>query len=109
MLEQKIDDHHVFPQRYLKDGMPDITATLRDCVLNRTLIDKATNVRILKRPPSDYLVEIEGAIGKEPLRRVLESHLLPWEDDSPLRSDNFEVFIKHRQNTIGQKIAEVTE
>jgi len=55
MLDEKIDDHHVFPQRYLAESMPDVSGTLRDCVLNRTLIDKKTNIRISKRPPSDYL------------------------------------------------------
>jgi hypothetical protein len=109
MLEEKIDDHHVFPQGYINDNMTNISATLRDCVLNRTLIDKKTNLHISKRPPSDYLTEIEKAIGEEALRNLLRSHLLPSGKESPLQNDQFEQFIKVRQYAISKKIQEVTE
>ncbi len=61
--DKKIDDHHVFPQAYLEEHRPDVTHLLRDCVLNRTLIDKETNIRISRRAPSDYLTEIRTTIG----------------------------------------------
>ena len=109
MLEEKIDDHHVFPQGYIKENITNISATLRDCVLNRTLIDKETNLRISKRPPSGYLTEIEEAIGEEALRDLLRSHLLPSGKESPLQNDQFEQFIKVRQYAISKKIQEVTE
>lgn len=109
MLEEKIDDHHVFPQGYIKENMPNISATLRDCVLNRTLIDKQTNLRISKRPPSGYLTEIKEAIGEEALRDLLRSHLLPSGKESPLQNDQFEQFIRVRQYAISKKIQEVTE
>jgi hypothetical protein len=54
MADEGIDDHHVFPAAYLdqKGGTP---PRLRDCVLNRTLIDRTTNQMISDRAPSDYL------------------------------------------------------
>jgi len=108
MLEEKIEDHHVFPQSYINDNMPNTSTTLRDCVLNRTLIDKQTNGSIGKRPPSVYLAEIEEAIGEEQLRDLLRSHLLPSGKESPLMTDQFEQFIKVRQHHISKKILEVT-
>ncbi len=109
MLEEKIDDHHVFPQGFLNENIPDISGTERDCVLNRTLIDKITNIRIGKRRPSDYLKEIENTIGEEPLNKLLKSHLLPWDETSPLKNDNFKLFLKYRMAMIARKIMEATK
>jgi hypothetical protein len=106
--EKRIDDHHVFPQKYLKEAPEDVTGTLRDCVLNKTLIDRETNIRIGKRAPSDYLNEVAGLIGDDALRGLLKSHLVPPEPDSPLMRDSFEGFLDARERLIGGKIEEVT-
>jgi hypothetical protein len=108
VTEKKIDDHHVFPQGYLSEQHPQVTTVLRDCVLNRTLIDKETNIRIGKRAPSDYLREIEDKVGVGPMSIVLESHLLPREAESCLRKDDFDAFVKDRQESIAGQIREVT-
>jgi hypothetical protein len=108
MLEEKIDDHHVFPQKYLSDSFPNISTVERDAVLNRTLIDKITNIHIGKRAPSDYLTEIGTALGAGKLEKLLRSHLIPSADDSPLVQDNFEEFLKQRQELIASQIDEVT-
>jgi hypothetical protein len=108
MLEKKIDDHHVFPQAYLSERQPGVGNVLRDCVLNRTLIDKETNIRIGKRAPSDYLQAIEDSIGVGPLSLILESHLLPRETESCLRQDDFTSFIAVRQQAIAEQVVEAT-
>jgi hypothetical protein len=49
--EEGIDDHHVFPAKFLEStGVT--SARTRDCVLNRTLIDRTTNQIISARAPS---------------------------------------------------------
>ena len=107
--EQQIDDHHVFPQRWLRDHEPTVTETLRDCVLNRTLIDKVTNIRIGKNAPSTYLAEIEKAHKKpKPVASILRSHLLPESQSGPLWKDDFEGFLTAREKTLSARIAEVT-
>lgn len=110
ILEQKIDDHHVFPQAYLASQMPTVDSVLRDCVLNRTLIDKATNIRIGKRAPSDYLGEIGGptGIGMDKLEELLRSHLLPSAPNASLRQDDFDRFLIEREQLIAKQIEEVT-
>lgn len=105
VLEEKIDDHHVFPRGYLGEAVDGATATLRDCILNRTLIDKKTNIRIGKKAPSAYLAEIAAEIGEPKLQDVLGSHLLPA---SPLRQDRFFDFLDARQEALARKIEEVT-
>ena len=107
VLEMKIDDHHVFPKGFLADSSENVTATLRDCVLNRTLIDKETNIRIGKKAPADYLAEIEETLGIERLDRVLQSHLLPGGTDSLLRKGRFSDFLDERQRLFAEKVEEV--
>lgn len=107
--EKKIDDHHVFPRGYLVDSGEVVTATLRDCVLNRTLIDKETNIRIGKKAPAVYLNEIEGELGAERLDQVLLSHLLPGGEASSLRDGRFPDFLDERQSRFAERIEEVTK
>lgn len=93
--QHRVDDHHVFPQAYLaKRGYTSPSA--RDCVLNRTLIDRTTNIRISDRAPSAYLAEMRQAL-KDDFRPLLASHVLPGDPDSPLLADDFEGFLDWRE------------
>lgn len=106
MEDEGIDDHHVFPAGYLEDrGVS--TARTRDCVLNRTLIDRTTNQMIGKRAPSDYLAEIRDTPGF-PFATVLASHALPSGPDSPLLRDDYESFLAWRQERLWGEIQRVT-
>lgn len=107
ILDEKIDDHHVFPQKYLADKKPEVKAVQRDCILNRTLIDRETNIRIGKKAPSKYLEEIKGALGTK-FTGLLASHLLPGAASSPLLKNDFEEFMSQREKLIWQQIQEVT-
>jgi hypothetical protein len=109
MLEQMVDDHHIFPYDYLKKkGVPE---RLRDCVLNRTLIDAKTNRRIGARAPSDYLGEIRQSL--KPVKdgsfqKLLESHLLPGGKGSPFWKDDFEGFLEWRKDAFWKEIKDLT-
>jgi hypothetical protein len=106
MAEEGIDDHHVFPAAYLERcGVA--PARLRDCVLNRTLIDRTTNQMISDRAPSDYLAEIKRTSGF-PFAPVLTSHGLPPAEGSPLLRDDYEAFLAWRQDQLWQEIRRVT-
>jgi hypothetical protein len=106
MAEEGIDDHHVFPAAYLeRRGVA--PARMRDCVLNRTLIDRTTNQMISDRAPSDYLVEIRNTPGF-PFETVLASHGLPAGADSPLLRDDYDAFLALRQERLWQEIRRVT-
>ena len=106
LLKQRIvDDHHIFPKAYLAEvsqGNPRFDTDEVDCVLNRTLIDKETNQRIGKNPPSVYLKVIRDELklhSGDPavLERILASHQLPSETDSPLWRDDFIGFCISRE------------
>ncbi len=106
MAEEGIDDHHVFPAAYLeRRGV--VPARLRDCVLNRTLIDRTTNQMIGDRAPSDYLAEIRKT--KDfPFEAMLSSHGLPSGVDSPLLRDEYEEFLVWRQARLWGEIQRAT-
>lgn len=104
--DHRVDDHHIFPQAYLSKhhGVP---AHLRDCVLNRTLIDRTTNIRISARPPSDYLAEMKKTL-KDDFEPLLESHTLPTDASSPLLEDRFEAFLDWREKALLAELEAVT-
>ena len=106
MAEDGIDDHHVFPAAYL-ERREIAPARRRDCVLNRTLIDRTTNQMIGARAPSDYLAEIRDTPGF-PFEEVLASHGLPAGADSPLLRDDYEAFLLRRQERLWREIQRVT-
>lgn len=100
----RVDDHHVFPRGYLKDIRQ---ANEVDSVLNHCLIDRQTNSRIGKKPPSAYLGEIRSALGDD-LDDVLASHCLPTGERSPLDSDDFDEFLSWRLEELADALAEQT-
>jgi hypothetical protein len=106
MREHSIDDHHIFPRAYLTKQA--VSERLRDCVLNRTLIDRQTNILISDNPPSHYLKEVRASLGIERLQDLLESHLLPAAETSPLWSDSFDAFLEARQEALWREIQRVT-
>lgn len=107
MTEQGIDDHHVFPSNYLETSKGIKSSRQRDCVLNRTLIDRTTNQMISDRAPSDYLAEIRKTPGF-PFEAVLSSHCLPTGANSPFWSNDYETYLGWREAKLWNEIKRVT-
>ncbi len=106
MQDNHVDDHHIFPNKYLERR--GVSPRQRDCVLNHTLIDRATNQSIGDRAPSLYLKEILTARGEPRFTELLESHLLPAGPASPFWSDDFDDFLAARQDAVWAEIQNVT-
>jgi hypothetical protein len=107
MAEQGIDDHHVFPSNYLETIKGIKSSRVRDCVLNRTLIDRTTNQMISDRAPSDYLDEIRKTSGF-PFDAVLTSHCLPIGENSPFWINDYEAYLVWREKRLWEEIKRVT-
>lgn len=107
MSDEGIDDHHIFPDNYLKQKKSISSSRLRDCILNRTLIDRTTNQMISNRAPSDYMAEIRNTEGF-PFDLVLKSHYLPIGDHSPFWNDDYNSFLEWRQKQLWEEIKRVT-
>lgn len=107
MADEGIDDHHVFPDNYLKEKKGITLSRARDCILNRTLIDRTTNQMISDRAPSNYMAEIRKTPGF-PFEKVLTSHCLPTGADSPFWTDDYNAFLVWREKRLWQEIKRVT-
>jgi hypothetical protein len=105
--EEDIDDHHVFPSQFLEVKKVIKTSQLRDCILNRTLIDRNTNHMISNHAPSDYFKAIRKT-PSFPFEKVLESHFLPSDKKSPLWTDDYETYLTWREKRLWDEIKRVT-
>ena len=97
---QAVDDHHIFPRKFLADSGYDDAI---DSVLNHTLIDKKTNIRISANRPSRYLHDMKDELADR-LSTVLSSHNLPPQEDGPLWQDQFEQFLEWRQGRLTEEL-----
>lgn len=107
VAEEEIDDHHIFPDHFLEKTLSIADWTRRNCILNRTLIDRTTNQLISARAPSDYMTEIRKE-REFPFDKVLSSHMLPTGGDAPFWKDDFESFIAWRQERLWAEIQRLT-
>jgi hypothetical protein len=99
-----VDDHHIFPAAYLAEqGL----SGQADTVLNHTLIDKLTNIRIGKKAPSVYLADMESEMSGV-LANVLSSHCLPAEKDGPLWRNDYDGFLAWRLERLVGELSLVT-
>jgi hypothetical protein len=105
IVGEEIDDHHVFPRKQLKKMKRDQVV---DSVLNHTLIDKLTNIRIGGNAPSKYLGDMEAELGPTKVRSILRSHELPPDHDGPLLQDRFEDFLAWREHQLARRLREAT-
>lgn len=107
-LDSKVDSHHIFAKEYLgKDYRgTDEGEEYVDCVANRALIPKITNIKIGKKPPSAYLGELSRT--NPNLSRCLQDHLIdPLVVDGRFDSA-FLDFLRLRSERMRQAVAEVT-
>ena len=102
-----VDDHHIFPDAHLRESGVE-SAKRRDCILNRTLIDRNTNQSLGKTSPSRYFGGMRERIGEPKFGQLLESHLLPTEPLSSLLTDDYDAFLNWRQEKLYAKIVSVT-
>ena len=101
----EVDDHHIFPADFLLSHKGIEKKSLRDCVLNRTLINRTTNQMISNKAPSRYLLELDHVRNAD---AIFASHLIPFGDSSPLLVDDYEEFLKQRSDLIMAEIERVT-
>src|SRR6185437_1953149 len=92
-FNDKIDIHHIFPQKWCKDkGIPVRTF---NSIVNKTPLSKGSNIAIGGNAPSIYLRRIEQkhGISSEMLEEILRSHLI---EPAHLRADDFDAFFEQR-------------
>ncbi|WP_052735466.1 DUF262 domain-containing protein [Methanosarcina sp. 1.H.A.2.2] len=116
---QELDDHHIFPQKYLENKLVKENV---NSILNKTLITGKTNGRISRKAPATYLSEMleinHNDDGK--VMNILEGHFInkemydlmlrAKEDTDPAEVQRiFEEFISLREDLIKGRIKSLIE
>ncbi len=103
-FNSKLEDHHIFPKQYIKEnyGDDENAISLIDCVANRTLLPKITNIRIGKKAPSEYLTDMK--IKNKDIELSLKNHLIPVEILEGLYDDFYYDFVETRAKQIFELI-----
>jgi hypothetical protein len=103
MHSSNLEDHHIFPKDYLRKNPTLIDSVvdggvLIDCVINRTLIPKITNVKVSNKPPSIYINQLSA---KNPnITLALSSHLIPISIVSGEYDELYQIFLEDRAKMI---------
>ena len=100
----QLDDHHIFPVSFLKSK--NVPEDLRNSILNRTLVSRDTNRRIIGATrPSAYLAEMESDLGKEEAREILATHFIGDATVHAMREDDYPRFLQERGRALRAEIA----
>lgn len=104
-----IDIRHVFPRNWCESKR--ISASIANCIVNKTAIDAHTNRIIGSRAPSIYLKRIEKdqGMGRQVIDRILRSHdvdpIALWHDDfASYFNDRFESLIQQIEKIMGKSV-----
>jgi len=96
-----LDNHHIFPKDYLQKTFKDSNADSQieiDCVINRCLIPKLTNIKASNKSPSVYLKELHKRNPK--IADALGQHLVPIDIIEGTYDDIYDMFLEDRGKAI---------
>ena len=103
---RKLDRHHVFPKRFLKDH---ISSEEINHGLNGVLLSKEGNLALGTKSPDTYLNKIlshSQGLSEDDLRTRIESHLVPYDDlistGSP--KSRYRKYLKSRAKIVAEEI-----
>lgn len=96
--------HHIFPSNFLSaKGV----STRRANLLANFVMLTADSNKISNRAPSEYLKEVEAALGND-LKRALESILISEAAYAVAKKDDYDTFLEERAKTIHARSKELT-
>ena len=105
----ELDDHHIFPKAYLKDEKQNVPETLRNTIINRTLIKNKTNKKIKDKRPSEYLENMAESLGSSnSTYQVMSNHLIGEKAVEAMEEDDYQKFLDNRERNLKEKIRERT-
>ena len=98
-FSEKVDDHHIFPKEYLNSLYEEnIDMNMINCIANRTLIPKITNIKIGKKAPHVYMKEL--ASQNPQFNLALKNHMIPEDIITGLYEGFYKDFIEERAKLI---------
>ncbi len=98
-----LDDHHIFPQNFLKTKLK-LTGGEANTIVNRTLIVDSTNKKISSKSPSNYL---EAIIPAKHRKSILASHLIGADAVKAMSEEDYDAFRDARERALISEIKEL--
>jgi hypothetical protein len=91
-FDEKIENHHIFPQQWCKSqGIP---RTRYNSIVNKTPLKLRTNKFLGGKAPSEYLAKLrKEGMSKKRIDQILFSHLI---EPYTLWTDDFDAFFEYR-------------
>jgi len=104
-----LDDHHIFPQAYLKkledeSHQPRYKPAEINTIVNKTLISSRMNRRISRQSPSQYL---ERLVPKERCKEILATHFIEGDALRAMENDDYDAFLEAREQALLNEIRRV--
>lgn len=102
-----INDHHIFPSKVKElDPSTDKTfSSVKDTIVNRTLLLDETNKRISNQKPSEYLGDMIKKHGtEEKVKLTLSEHFINDAAYEAMKQDNFDDFVIEREKAIKEHL-----
>ena len=94
--------HHFFPQKYLKENKSDLDKDYINHILNITIVDRHSNLKIRAKAPSKYINDYKK---KNPLiSEHLKTHLIGDFEKFGILNDDYNKFFNERANLISKEI-----
>ncbi len=105
-FDDNIDIHHIFPRAWCENQ--DIDRDVYNSIINKTALSSRTNQKIGKKPPSQYLQEIQEETGLDSSKmdQILNSHFICADF---LRTDDYEGFFNVRKIALLEAIEKVMD
>lgn len=104
-FSEEIDDHHIFPKKFLEnlEGQ-EIDRNQINCVANRTLMPKITNIKVGKKSPDEYLKQLQE--NNANIDKILENHMIPRGVMEGTYNEFYDSFLEERAKIIYNAIEE---
>ncbi len=96
------EKHHIFPKRFLSEKKETKEA---NSILNFCFIPSSLNKEITKRDPKEYFSEYKKKNNK--FEESLKSHLISFDNESGIWTNNYNLFLEQRGNLILKEIDRV--
>jgi hypothetical protein len=97
--------HHFFPRDFLVGK--GVSTRKANLLANFVMLTAESNKKISNRAPSDYLKDVEAALG-EHLKVALESNLVSDAAYAAAKMDDYDAFLQERAKTIYMRSKELT-
>jgi hypothetical protein len=97
--------HHFFPRGFLTSSGTSMRRA--NLLANLIMLTSDSNKKISNRAPSDYLKDVEAALGDH-LEAALDSNLISMEAFTAAKADDYDAFLRARAETIYQRTKALT-